>query len=56
MGPTAIASLGATPPITGLGAAAALCRVDDTQGFGQAAAAPVSLPLSKQPVPQNREP
>lgn len=56
MGPDAIASLGAMLPITGLGAAAALCRGRrDGKTQVRALSEPV-FSLPKQPAPQNEEP
>ena len=57
MGPDAIASLGAMLPITGLGAAAALCRSGrDGKTQVRSPSEPVFSLLPKQPAPQNEEP
>lgn len=57
MGPDAIASLGAMLPITGLGAAAALCRSGrDGKTQVRSLSEPVFSLLPKQPAPQNKEP
>lgn len=57
MGPDAIASLGAMLPITGLGAAAALCR-GGGDGKSQVRPLPVQVfpSLLKQLAPRNKEP
>lgn len=47
MGPVAIASLGAMLPITGLGAAAALCRGRGHHGPGQGTSRTGGLPLPR---------
>lgn len=57
MGPDAIASLGAMLPITGLGAAAALCRSRrDGKTQVRSLSEPGSSLLPSQLAPQNKEP